>query len=145
MSAGPLAAQPVADKETLARLIVYSSHVRRSDWTLRTAAFAPTPHVEMSVTRQLGLTESQLWSLGHDVAAQRKLPLAGRADFQAAVPRRLRLTVEPDEPPLNHANVKGWPAEKSAQMLIATEISLESRFVSTPSSGRHEPVFPPLP
>jgi hypothetical protein len=86
----------------------------------------------MSVTRHRDLTEAQLWSLGRDVAAHRNLPLTGRGDFQALVPRRLSLIVAPDEPPLNHANVEGWPAEKSAQMLIAAEISLESRFVGAP-------------
>ena len=95
----------------------------------------PYPHAELSVSRHREVTAEELWELGHDVARTRSekegrnFLLLGRADFLARTVRAQKLGVKPDEPPRNHANVIGWPAEKHAQMSLAQEIAAQSVFV----------------
>lgn len=132
MSAGPLAAVPVADKEQLARFVLFEKHVRRSDGTIKADAILPFKHVELSVSRHRGLSDGEVWMLGRAVAGQRARPLVGRADFSALVARQQSLDVVPSEPPRNHANVVGWPPEKPAQMIRALEIAARATFTATP-------------
>lgn len=119
---------PVADDELLARFVLVNKWVR-SDQTVRQDAFIPHPHVDLSVTRHIGLSEQELWHLGQSVANKRALPLYGRADIQALVVKRQSLRIEPTPEPKNHANITGWPSDKSAQKSIAQEIAAAARFV----------------
>lgn len=119
-SPGSLADVPVGDEEIIARFILVDKHIRR-DGTLpevKAVAFLPYKHVELSVTRHCGLDQAELWSLGQEVAHARQLPLVGRGDLNAAVPRQQGLDVIPSEGPgkgaRNHANITGWPSEKAA-------------------------------
>lgn len=125
-----LADVPVDGKELLSRFILFSKWIRTSDNTVRPEAFVPHPHVDLSVTRQRDLTEGELWRLGQNVSEIRNCTLYGRADLEAEIVITNRLIIEPSEPPLNHANIKGYPEEKSAQKLIAMELALKSVFVS---------------
>ena len=131
-----LADIPVADDELLARFILSLSLVRRSDNSARPEAFLPFKHTELSVTRHRDLEEHELWSLGKVVADQRSKPLIGRADILARLPRLHELDVEASEGPgkggRNHANIIGWPSEKSAQMIRAVELADEAKYVAAP-------------
>lgn len=51
----------VADDETLARYILQRSHIRGSDHPVKPDAFIPHPYTDLSVTRHLMATESELW------------------------------------------------------------------------------------
>ena len=130
---GPLANVPVDDSEQLARFL-FSAREVRADKTVRPEAFLPFKWVELSVTRHRDLVESTLWQLGQDVAEQRKKSLIGRADLNAGFCRVSKLDVVPSEGPnlggLNHANIVGWPSEKSAQMAFAQTLSEASKFVA---------------
>ena len=113
----------VTEDEWLARYILRREHVR-ADGTVKPDPFIPYRHVELSVTRHKGLEEFAIWAIGECVARKRQTALLGRADTQARVFIRQRLTVKPDpqiDDP-NHANVVGWPADKQAQKEIAIEI-----------------------
>lgn len=134
MSAGSLAAVPVADEERLARFVLTERHIRKTDGTVRAEAFAPFKHVEMSVTRHRDLSEEELWAMGRQVAEARTLPLLGRADFLASEAHEQNLDVKPAEPPRNHANVIGWPPEKPAQMIRALEIASRATYIANPAS-----------
>lgn len=123
MSNGRLA-PPVDPNEWLARFIHYQRYIRQ-DRTIRPDAFIPHPYPDLSVTRHLQLSATQIWEIGRAVARQIGQPLRGRANVQVSVFQRQELHVV--EAPLlenpNHANVTGWPAEKPAQKIIAQQIA----------------------
>lgn len=118
------AESPVASDELLARFILHRSHLRQ-DWTVKPDAFIPHPWPNLSVTRHLQLSETELWNIARQVANQTGKTLHGRADVRASDFERQTLRIDPApvlENP-NHANVSGWPLEKSAQKAIAQEIA----------------------
>lgn len=114
----------VASDERLARFILQRSHLRQ-DWTVKPDAFIPHPRHELSVTRHLHLSEHELWYIAQRVARQTGKTLQGRADVRASDFERqtLRVVAAPVLENPNHANVSGWPLEKSAQKAIAQEIA----------------------
>jgi hypothetical protein len=123
--------------EWLARFVLNRRHIR-ADGTVKREAFVPYKWVELSVTRHLGLNDSQIWEAGDRVAAQTKKGLQGRADAQAATyaKQELRTVAAPVPENSNHANVIDWPQDKQAQMEKALEISRdvnrEKRFLRKP-------------
>ena len=119
---------PVTGDEILSRFILFSKWIRPSDKTIKPEAFIPHPWLELSVTRQKNLTEYEIWHLGRYVSSIRSCTLYGRADISADVVISNGLTVEPSEPPLNHANIKDYPADKSEQKLKALIIASEACF-----------------
>lgn len=118
------AESPVASEELLARFILHRSHLRQ-DWTVKPDAFIPHPWPNLSVTRHLYLSETELWKIARQVARQTEKTLHGRADVRASDFERqtLRVVADPVLGNPNHANVSGWPLEKSAQKAIAQEIA----------------------
>ena len=129
-----LANIPVENSEILSRFILYSKWIRSSDHTIKPEAFMPHPHIDMSVTRQMGLSETELWQLGRNVADTRCCTLYGSADIEAGAVKSKKLSVEPSEPPRNHANIKGYPEEKSAQKLIAMDMASKAVYIEKPVS-----------
>ncbi len=107
MSDEPGAAGPVAPAENLARFIFSSSHFSRENNRVKHNAFMPAP----------------------DGKSQ---PLHARADIAAAELARVNLTVALSEPPPRHCNIEGWPAEKSAQKLIAMDLADAAGLVLKP-------------
>lgn len=114
----------VTSDEQLARFIFFRNRLRQ-DWTVKPDEFIPHPYPDLSVTRHIDLTETELWNIGRRVGQQREKPLLGRADVQAfSLERhRLRVVAAPVAGNPNHANVTDWPTEKSAQKAIAQEIA----------------------
>jgi hypothetical protein len=128
---------PVRSNEWLARFILKRSHLRQ-DRTVKQDAFIPHPYPDLSVTRHLQLSETQLWEIGQNVAQQIGKILRGRADVQAFVFQRQELRVVavplPENP--NHANVIGWPEEKATQKSIAQQIAAAAgKALEVPSSS----------
>lgn len=125
----------MADDERLARFVFDKRWLPKNGEGVNARAILAYRYVELSVSRHRDLSGAELWGLGQDVARmrsageEREIVLLGRADFLARTARQQKLDVKPDEPPRNHANVVGWPAEKSAQMLLAQEIAARSDFV----------------
>lgn len=129
---------PVDNDELLARFILFKSHIRRSDNTVRPEALIPAPRTQLSVTRHRGFTEEQIWGAGCEVARirQTQVPgakLHGRVDVLAMDARSLDLLVDPDEPPANHANIGPWPADEAAQLNIAQKLLAKKNvFIAKP-------------
>ena len=73
---------PVESNEWLARFILNRIHLRQ-DRTVRQDAFIPHPWPDLSVTRHLQLTQTELWKIGQDVAREVGKTLHGRANVQA--------------------------------------------------------------
>ena len=129
--------QPVGDDEHLARFAFSKRHFRRIDNTIKPEALLPTPWTQLSVTRHLGLSPTQIWEVGCGIArvggAGRELTLYGRADILAQDARSLGLEVNPDEPPPNHANIEPWPPEEAAQLILAQKlVARNSTFIPKP-------------
>jgi hypothetical protein len=124
----------VAAEESLARYVLQSSHVRRSNKTVKPDAFMPHPHVDLSVTRHRMATEAELWSVGVGVATVTGKILYGRGDIQAHVclVQKLSVRADPVEGNPNHASVTSWPADKPLQKAIAQEVAATARFVEHP-------------
>ena len=131
----PAHVPPVAADELLTRFILYSSHIRNSNQTVKPDAFIPHPRIELSLTRHREATPDELWREGERVAAIRQLTLHGRADVRTVAFLEEGLTVEakpnPENP--NHADALDWPADKPAQKMKATEIAIKSILVPKPT------------
>jgi hypothetical protein len=127
----------VAAEEQLARYVLQSKHVRQ-DKTLRPDAFIPHPYEELSVTRHRGATDSEIWTLGVGVGLKTDKVLYGRADLgtDVCLSRQLRVAAAPVSGNPNHANILGWPADKSSQKTIALELAAAAKYVETPDEFR---------
>ena len=113
---------PIGADEVVARFVLRKEHVRPGG-SIKADPFVPYSHVELSVTRHVGLSEKLIWIDGDKVAENRG-PLVGRVDVQVARFEQVKLKVFPDplEGRPNHANVKGWPVAKEEQKLLALEL-----------------------
>jgi len=85
------------------------------DNTIRPDAFIPHPYPDLSVTRHIGLIESQLWEIGQLVAQTRPATLYGRSDIQANAVTSQDLQIKPTPEPKNHANITGWPLDNATR------------------------------
>jgi len=128
----------VDSHEMTARFVVSKRHMNRQSLTLKADAFVPHPHEELSVTRLIEMTESEIWGIGRNIAAARtpRRTLRGRGDVLAAtyVGQQLEVVAVPVEGNPNHANVTGWPPadDEDRRLMIAKEIAAVARFVETP-------------
>jgi hypothetical protein len=119
---------PVGSDEILARFVLFSEHIRKSNNTVRHECFMPHPHQELSVTRHKNINEEELWNLGKDVSETRQKTLYGRADIKAEDIIKQELSIIPSEPPKNHANIKSFPSNKAEQKQIAMQIAAKAVF-----------------
>jgi hypothetical protein len=88
---------------------------------------------ETSVFRISGISERDIWKIGdREVGVLRNKPVLGRADIGASFVFMKGLKVVPSEPPVRHANIVGWPEEKSEQTLIALQLAAEAIFHKKP-------------
>ncbi len=125
-------AGPIAPEEGLARFIFSSSHFSRENNRVKHNAFMPAPDGKTSVFRTKGLDGGAVWLIGEEIAKTRNQPLHARADIAAAEVARFKLAVAISEPPPRHCHIEGWPAEKSAQKLIAMDLADAARLVLRP-------------
>lgn len=116
--------EQVSPEENLTRYILQKSHFSILHKKVKYAAFMPLPHGETSVFRISNLSDSEIWKIGDiEVAQKRGGPLLGRADISVFQVLNKNLKVVPDNIPPRHANIIGWPEEKSEQKLIAMELA----------------------
>lgn len=129
----PRAVPDVSADELLARFILQKSQIRL-DCSIKPNAFMPPPDLELSVTRHRSANESELWTIGDDVANCRGLTLFGRGDVQAEVCVNQKLSIRADSVPgnPNHAIVLDWPDDKPTQKNIAQEIAARAKFTPRP-------------
>ena len=122
--------EPVTPSEVLSRFIMQTNWCSLSDNRVKYAAFMPNPkNGETSVFRISGISDREIWEIGHrEVELRRDKPVLGRADVGSSFVVTKGLNVVPSEPPVRHANIVGWPEEKSEQRLIALELAAEAIF-----------------
>src|SRR3990170_1342923 len=111
--------------EPVARFIVNSGHLNKSRTKIKRHAFEPAPATRTtSVFRIHSLDEPEVWAIGRaHVADPQGKKLHGRADLAIEAVTSLGLAVVPTDPPPRHAEISGWPLEKSAVMSLAQELA----------------------
>ena len=136
----PEAAQPVSDDEKLARFVFSKRHIRRPDMTVRPEVFRPRPGEGLSVIRHDDLGESGLWTLGRIMERGRRDSLHGRSDVLARVfvKNGLEAAAAPNQMTPHHAEIRGWPSDRSACMLIAQKVAAEASSVLAVPTGQRE-------
>ena len=104
---------------------------RKRDNTVKYQAFMPPPNLKLSVFRTSNLSNSQIWEIGRQIASSQCPPrnLYGRADLQALEVLKCGLQIDPDDNPPRHANIIGWPQEKSEQKLKAMKLAEAAKLV----------------
>lgn len=84
-----------------------------------------------------GLSEKSVWCLGDEHAAgPRRQDIRARAELMRTEIESVgSLTLDRDDRPFRHANIKGWPEEKDEKMSLAQELaalaSLKVRTLTT--------------
>lgn len=132
----------VTQFELLARFILHSNCIHKSDNTLTQNAFIPPKDLKLSVTRHIGLSERDMWNCGKDVASLRKLQLYGRADIITLFILNQSLIVDaaPITTNKNHANIIGWPSDKERRKIIALELAREAAYFPNPETINEQTV-----
>ena len=119
--------------ERLSRFVLSRSNFRPSDQTVKAKAFVPpTKNKRLSVYRTSTLSEDEIWSVGDEFVAQPGgRTLYGRADLLAQDVYALQQKVEPETSihPL-HADIIPWPEGRDDILFLATQLALQSKFVS---------------
>ncbi len=97
----------VANGEDLARFLTSSSQFTAQ--LAKPAAFLPAPRDrETSVFRHGAQPPAALWTIGAEYVALSR-SVHGVAIVKAGDVRATGLDVFPEEPPLRHAAIRGWP------------------------------------
>ena len=118
---------PIDSSETISRFIFQKSQYKTSDNTVKYTAFIPSSkNGETSVFCTYNINDEEIWNIGREVSVKRGKPVLGRADIIADVVTSQDLEIIPSEPPERHADITGWPDERSEQRLIALELAEEA-------------------
>ena len=115
----------IASNERVTRYILSRKQFSRENKRIKYAAFLPPRDLELSVYRTNRLDGGEIWEIGKRFVAepQGKTVLA-RGDLQAATIVEVGLGAAADTQPHKlHANIVGWPAEKSEQKMLAIEFA----------------------
>ena len=117
----------VSPSESLARYLTHKNHYSPLNNSVRPAAFQPPPNLRLSVFRIDGLMLKEVWEIGQvdviNAMTPPKKNLRGFADIKASAVYEKNLDVDPDNNPPRHADIVGWPQEKSERKLIAQELA----------------------
>ena len=121
----------VSQSESLARYLTHQNHYSSLNNSVKPAAFQPSSnHLRLSVFRIDGLIPEKVWEIGQvDVINAMSSPknnLRGFADIKASAVYKTHLDVDPDNNPPRHADIVGWPQEKSERKLIAQELAAKA-------------------
>jgi hypothetical protein len=85
--------------------------------------------LKLSVFLTEDLSAEQIWMLGQKYVSPN---IYGRAELTRSAVSEIGLRVEVDNKPLRHANVVGWPVQKSEQKLYALKMAEKSSLYLKP-------------
>jgi hypothetical protein len=112
----------VAASEPIARYLTSSGQFAATKGTVKRSALMPAKDNKTSVFRTGGLSEDGVAAIGRrEVGADR--PLYGWGEVCASAVFEVGLDLEPDDVPPRHANIIGWPADKSEVIERAQELA----------------------
>lgn len=128
----------VVSTEPLTRYLFHKkNHYSEESRRVKFRAFIK-PHKSefLSVSRTIGLNESDIWKLGEEyVAKPSNRTILARAGFSASSILNNGLSVIDDQPPPRHAGIGGWPIEKHTAKSVAIEIAAEATLTIIPSNS----------
>ena len=125
----------LTDEDPLARFILSEYHFAATKNRVKPAAFLPLPDGTTSVFAIRSLLEGDVWELGQVfVATPGRRTLRARADTAVRDVKAASLQVVLDNTPPRHANIAGWPAEKSARKLCAEELAASATLNLAPAA-----------
>jgi hypothetical protein len=126
---------PITATERISRFILDKNHFKPNQ-AFR-AFEPPSNETVLSVSRTQNLAEAEVWQHADaHVGGPSGRPVLGRGDFTRYAAREVHsggfhLDIQPDEPPLLHANVTGYPPMEQkeirrslAQQLVAKAVSV---------------------
>ena len=123
----------VGQEESLGRYLTQRDHFSRPDNAVRPRAFMPPPSFRLSVFRIDGLSTEAVWDIGQreviNAMPQPSRTLYGMADIKVFKVQEKNLIVDPDNKPVRHANIIGWPEgseNKARRQSIAQELAAEA-------------------
>ena len=122
----------LSGSESLARYLTQTNHYNLRTYSVRPRAFDPPPSLSLSVFRINGLSAQEVWTNGQINVIDRMRqprPLYGIADIKVSEVQATSLTVDPDNNPLRHASIVGWPPDKSEQKLLTQELASKAKLV----------------
>jgi len=94
---------------------------------VKQAAFLPPPDLKLSVFDIMHLSELHIWAIGKKyVCEPQGKTLYGRGQFPVSTAVGVGLKVEVDNTPPRHANLYGWPQEKSEQKIVALQLAKQA-------------------
>lgn len=100
------------------------------------AFIKPSKSEFLSVSRTIGLIESDIWKLGEEyVAKPNNRTILARADFSVSSILINGLSVIDDQPPPRHAGIGAWPMEKHTAKSVAIEIAATANLALTSSES----------
>ena len=124
--------------ETIARFLFLTDHYNASSGAIKSRAFQPrSDSLTLSVFRIAGLSRRLIWLLGDLFSAGSRVSPAARADIAVSAVSHLGLHVVPDAPPPRHAQIAGWPAEKSERLSFAQRLAKSAILELSPERNHH--------
>jgi len=131
----------LTDEDPLARFILFEGHYAATKNRVKPAAFEPPPDgIATSVFAIRSLPEATVWELGQVfVATPRGRTLKARADVRVRDVREVSLQVALDNVPARHANIVGWPSEKSARKSCLQELAARATLKLAPAAMSGSP------
>lgn len=120
----PRLPRTVAPEERLDRFVTRSGDFSPTKGKVKAAVLVPgKDQHDVSVFRTSGLEDDRRVRIGWcRVARVRRSKFYGWATFAASAVTAAGLTLDPDDKPPRHTNVKGWPAEKDARLLLGAKL-----------------------
>ena len=119
-------------EESLGRYLPEDSYFSRANNTVKPKAFMPPSDLKLSVFRIDDLQLEEIWEIGQkhviDKMSKPKV-LYGLADIKVFRVQEKNLKVDPDNKPIRHANIVGWPEgpeNKARRQSIAQELAAEA-------------------
>lgn len=114
----------VAPDEELTRYIFSDRYFSKEKNIVKYVAFMPAPSGKTSVFCTSSLSEDKIWNIADTkVVPLRRQPIKARADILANHVFAENLQILLDNSPPRHANIIGWPDEKSKKISIALELA----------------------
>jgi len=109
-------------EEVLSRFIFSSSHFTRE--RVKPGAFLPTKELETSMFRGAGLDGGEILKAGDAVGLRTSRALKAWGDVRAGEVFTVGLAVRPDNVPLRHAAIIGWPGQKDERLSLAQRLAV---------------------
>ena len=111
-------------EEFVSRYVVYKGNIRQ-DGSIRHQEIWPDEKrgYKTSIFRIDGLPDNAIWALGDHHVGTDQRPVLARLDLNARTIYEQALNFEVDNTPPRHANIVGWPTDRSHFRSIAQQVA----------------------